>query len=93
MTIDTQRLRRIGHAVGLECGHNAGKMIKAAADQIDAQAAGIERLREALRGLLQLDEENHQRYPGDEDVCQEVRIARAALSQGEPNASNPTAHG
>lgn len=34
----------------------------------------------ALEGLLSLDEENHQRYPGDEDVCLEVRNARAALA-------------
>lgn len=36
---DTKRLRRIGHAVGLECGHNAGEMIKAAAGTIDALTA------------------------------------------------------
>lgn len=35
---------------------------------------------DALEGLLSLDEENHQRYPGDEDVCLEVRNARAALA-------------
>ena len=38
-------------------------------------------LLEALRGMLQLDEENHQRYPGDEDVCTEVRLARAAIAK------------
>ena len=36
---------------------------------------------DALEGLLSLDEENHQRYPGDEDVCLEVRNARAALAE------------
>ena len=35
---------------------------------------------DALEGWLSLDEENHQRYPGDEDVCLEVRNARAALA-------------
>lgn len=33
----------------------------------------------ALEGLMAL-EENHQRYPGDEDVCKEVQDARAALT-------------
>lgn len=47
---------------------------------IDSQAAEIERLKTALRGMLQLDEENHQRFSGDNDVCKEVRDARAALS-------------
>lgn len=51
-----------------------------AADRIDAQAAEIARLKTALRGMLQLDEENHQRLSGDNDVCKEVRNARAALS-------------
>ena len=34
----------------------------------------------ALEGMLVLDEENHQLYPGDEDVCKEVRDAQAALT-------------
>lgn len=34
----------------------------------------------ALEGMLALDEENHQRYPGDEDVCKEVQAAQAALT-------------
>ena len=38
----------------------------------------------ALAGLLALDEEDHQRYPGDEDVCAEVRDARAALQGEQP---------
>lgn len=50
--IDTKRLRRIGHAVGLECGHNTGEMIKAAADHIDAQTVEIERLRTALNSMI-----------------------------------------
>lgn len=44
------------------------------------QAPEVQALREALHGLLQLDEENHQRYAGDDDVCKEVRDARAALA-------------
>lgn len=43
--------------------------------------AAAPELLEALRGMLQLDEENHQRYPGDEDVCAEVRLARAAIAK------------
>ena len=34
----------------------------------------------ALEGMLALDDENHQRYPGDEDVCKEVQAAQAALT-------------
>lgn len=37
--IDTKRLRRVGHAVGVELGHNAGEVIKAAAGTIDALTA------------------------------------------------------
>jgi hypothetical protein len=52
-----------------------------AADKVmHAEAARGDRLASALRGMLQLDEENHQRYAGDGDVCKEVRDARAALA-------------
>ena len=34
----------------------------------------------ALQGMLSLDEADHQRYSGDEDVCLEVRTARAAIA-------------
>lgn len=54
MTIDTKRLRRIAHAVGLECGHNTGKMIEEAADQIDAQAGEIAHLRDALASIIDI---------------------------------------
>ena len=37
-------------------------------------------LADALDGMIKLDEGNCQRYPGDEDVCMEVRLAREALA-------------
>lgn len=40
----------------------------------------VSKLVGALEGMLALDEENHQRYPGDEDVCKEVQAAQAALT-------------
>lgn len=45
------------------------------------QPADVGELVDALRGMLALDEENHQRCSGDEDVCLEVRKARAALAK------------
>ena len=44
-----------------------------------AAQAEVKRLREALRNLLSLVEENSTRGYDDEDVCLEVREARAAL--------------
>ena len=38
-------------------------------------------LLEALRGMLALDEEHHQRGHCDDDVCTEVRKARAAIAK------------
>lgn len=38
-------------------------------------------LLEALRGLLALDEEHHQRGHCDDDVCAEVLKARAAIAK------------
>lgn len=38
-------------------------------------------LLEALRGMLALDEEHHQRGHCDDDVCAEVRKARAAIAK------------
>lgn len=35
MTINTQRLRRIGHAVELELGRESGLIIQQAADEIE----------------------------------------------------------
>ena len=38
-------------------------------------------LLDALRGMLALDEEHHQRGHCDDDVCTEVRKARAAIAK------------
>lgn len=84
MTINTQKLRisLAERKAGWPFPSDATlvEQLPALLDRIDAQAAEIARLKTALRGMLQLDEENHQRFAGDEDVCKEVRAARAALS-------------
>ena len=38
-------------------------------------------LLEALKAMVALDEEHHQRCQGDEDVCREVRHARYAIAK------------
>lgn len=38
-------------------------------------------LLEALKGMVQLDEEEHQRGPGDIDICKEVQDACAAIAK------------
>ena len=38
-------------------------------------------LLEALRGMLALDQEDHQRGCGDEDVCKEVKDAQLAVDR------------
>ena len=43
--------------------------------------ASAPELLEALRGMLALDEEHHQRGHCDDDVCAEVRKARAAIAK------------
>ena len=60
------------------------------ADITDAAAAELRRLHaqrdallEALRGLLALDKEHHQRGHDDEDICQEVQAAYAAIKNAE----------
>ena len=51
--------------------------------QVNTMTDLVQKLVGALEGMLALDEEDHQRYPGDEDVCKEVRDARAALSEAK----------
>lgn len=43
--------------------------------------AAAPELLEALRGMLALDEEHHQRGHCDDDVCAEVRKALAAIAK------------
>lgn len=43
----------------------------------------LDALLEALRGLLALDKEHHQRGHDDEDICQEVQAAYAAIKNAE----------
>ena len=47
--------------------------------------AAAPELLDALRGMLALDDEHHQRGHGDDDVCSEVQAARAAIAK----ATNP----
>lgn len=61
-------------------------LFEAADKGMHAEAARGDRLAAALRGMLQLDEENHQRYAGDEDVCKEVRDAKSALAYSRSKA-------
>ena len=99
MTVDTKCLRHaasVARNFASSCGlgeypitakahiNSLASIVDSCAVKIDVLSDDNARLRSALRGMLQLDEENHQRYAGDEDVCMEVRYARAAL-QGESN--------
>ena len=49
-------------------------------------------LLDALRGMLALDEEHHQRGHCDDDVCEEVLKARAAIAKatGETHDNKKT---
>lgn len=49
----------------------------------------IEQMLEALEWLHALDEENHQRYSGDEDVCKEVQQARVAITAAREYLAAP----
>ena len=49
--------------------------------------AAAPELLEALRGMLALDEEHHQRGHCDDDVCAEVRKALAAIAKATGEAT------
>ena len=51
--------------------------------EIQKLRAQRDALLEALRGLLALDKEHHQRGHDDEDICQEVQAAYAAIKNAE----------
>ncbi|MCK9554153.1 hypothetical protein [Aquamicrobium sp.] len=88
MTIDTQKLREAAAAASVRAflKPEYGREIAAAADHIDAQAAEIARLREALAeisGYWNRDQNEQAMY----DACwHAISTANAALS-GEGNAS------
>lgn len=75
MSIDVNELRDLTRRIGRKA--ELRKHLEDALDHIDAQAAEIERLREALRDLAEAGSEAW----GNERPC--VRVALAALS-GEP---------
>lgn len=59
-------------------------MEKTTAAEIRANArliAAAPELLSALRGMLEIDQEDHQRGGDDEDVSYEVRAARAAVAK------------
>ena len=72
---------RVGNGMLQEvasCGPTAEPSQQAANARLIAAAP---ELLEALRGMLALDEEHHQRGHCDDDVCAEVRKARAAIAK------------
>jgi len=66
-----REIRRLAHVAA-----NAENELADALNQRDELLA-------ALEGMMALDEEHHQRYPGDEDVCLEVMTARAAIASAK----------
>ena len=59
----------------------SSKWDKQAAAELRRLYSVNQALLEALRGMLALDEEHHQRGHCDDDVCTEVRKARAAIAK------------
>ena len=57
------------------------KWDKQAAAELRRLYAANQELLDALRGMLALDEEHHQRGHCDDDVCAEVRKALAAIAK------------
>jgi hypothetical protein len=57
--------------------------VQEAEDELNRLIAQRDALLEALRGLLALDKEHHQRGHDDEDICQEVQAAYAAIKNAE----------
>lgn len=68
-----------------ECGFGAGCCYQAS--RIETLEALNQELVEALKGMVQLDEEEHQRGPGDIDICKEVQDAYAALAKASGSAT------
>ena len=82
----TEDDRRDVSALSEGLGPNAEKRIAAVAadrdfwrEQALAAEAVNQSLRSALRGMLALDAEHHQRGHDDDDLCAEVQAAQAAI--------------
>ena len=73
-----ERLRAVDHDTMFDYPTSTGHLIIEAADTIERQAAEIERLRGALRGLLEIDDDDVvMDTPG---VKRRLAEARAALT-------------
>ena len=59
------------------------------ADEAERLHALNAELLEALKSMVQLDEEEHQRGGGDIDICKEVQDAYAAIAKAESEKKNP----
>lgn len=70
--------RTMARTYGTEGEEEIGSIVMLANARLIAAAP---ELLEALRGMLALDEEHHQRGHCDDDVCAEVRKARAAIAK------------
>lgn len=64
---------------------DAGAFEREDAEFVDAELRRLysvnQALLEALRGMLALDDEHHQRGHCDDDVCTEIRKAREAIAK------------
>jgi len=67
---DTAAELRHLHAANLDC-----------MEWYEAVKSERDELLEALKAMVALDEDQHQRHQGDEDVCREVQQARAAIAK------------
>ena len=82
--MDNQRWTGLARTYGCEDYPEKGSEAMMANARLIAAAP---ELLEALRGMLALDEEHHQRGHCDDDVCAEVRKARAAIAKAKGEQS------